>query len=223
MSVELYDLAFIEKLKKWTKDTDVTILTPSETKQTFSIIADKRNDQPIELPLITIRRNGGFKVLYTGARPISKSGARLFANSEVGKKLRAVPISIPYQIDIYTRYQDEADEYARNIVYNIINYPRLDVKIPYYDENRIHYSNIYMLGDVEDTSDIPERLISGQFTRMTIQIVVDDAYLFDVKYSKTKRIIMDPSTESDHTADPPIDHPSDTCEGCLQIILKDIN
>mgnify|MGYP003293910262 CR=1 FL=1 len=223
MSVELYDIAFVEKLRKWTKETDVSILTPNETKNTFSIIADKQNDQSIKLPLITLRRTGGFKVLYTGARPISKSGARLFANDETGRRLRAVPISISYQIDIYTRYQDEADEYTRNIVYNIINYPRLDVNIPYYDENRIHYSNIHMVGDVEDTSDIPERLISGQFSRMTIQIVVDDAYLFDVNYSKTKRIIVDPSTECDHTDDNTDDHPSDTCEGCLQIILKDTN
>lgn len=199
MSVELYDNAFIEKLKKWTKETDVTILTPSETKNTFSIIADKQNDKPVNLPLITLRRNGGFKVQYTGARPISKIGARLFANEETGRRLRAVPISIPYQIDIYTRYQDEADEYARNIVYNIINYPRLDVKIPYYDENRIHYSNIHMIGDVEDTSEIPERLIPGQFTRMTVQIIVDDAYLFDVNYKKTKKV----------------------CPGCITVEMKD--
>ena len=188
MSVELYDIAFVEKLKKWTKETDVTILTPNETRNTFSIIADKKNDSPIELPLITLRRSGGFKVQHTGARPLMKSGARLFSNSETTKNLKAIPISIPYQIDIYTRYQDEADEYARNIVYNIINYPRLDIKIPYYEENIIHYSNIHMMGDVEDTSDIPERLISGQFTRLSIQLIVDDAYLFDIKYHTTKRI-----------------------------------
>ena len=52
-----------------------------------------------------------------------------------------------------------------------------------------------MTGEVEDASDIPERLISGQFTRMTIQFVVDDAYLFDIKISKTKRIDDSPSVE----------------------------
>jgi hypothetical protein len=188
LSVELYDDAFVDKLRKWTKETDVSILTPSETKNTFAILADKKNDAPIELPLITLRRPGNYTVLQTGARPLNKVGARLFSNSEATRALRAIPISIPYQLDIYTRYQNEADEYVRNIVYNIINYPRLDIKIPYYDENIIHYSNIHMLGDVEDTSEIPERLISGQFTRMTIQIVIDDAYLFDVKYNKTKKI-----------------------------------
>ena len=74
------------------------------------------------------------------------------------------------------------------IVYNIINYPRLDIKIPYYDENYIHYSNIHMSGEVDNTSDIPERLSSGQFTRLSIPIVVDDAYLFDVQYKKTWKV-----------------------------------
>ena len=194
MSVELYDNAFVEKLKKWTKDTDVSILTPGETKNMMSVIADRKNDAPIELPLISLKRPGGFTVLTTGNRPLSHIGARLFANAEIGKRLRAVPISIPYQIDIYTRYQDEADEYARNIVYNIINYPRLDINIPYYDENYVHYSNIYMVGEVEDTSDIPERLVSGQFTRMSIQIVVDDAYLFDIQHKKTSRVDPDAVT-----------------------------
>ena len=188
MSVELYDNAFVEKLKKWTLDTDVSVMTPSDTRRMMSIIADKSNDSPIQLPLISLKRPGGFTVLQTGSRPLNKVGMRLFSNKDIGKRLRAIPISIPYQIDIYTRYQDEADEFARNIVYNIINSPRLDVVIPYHDENYIHSSNIYMSGDVENTSDIPERLVSGQFTRMSIQIVVDDAYLFDIQHKQTKKV-----------------------------------
>jgi len=38
-----------------------------------------------------------------------------------------------------------------------------------------------LANDVEDNSDIAERLISGQFSRLTLQINIDDAYLFDVK------------------------------------------
>ena len=188
MSVGLYDQAFVNKLQAWTKDTVVTILTPNETKNLFAIIADKNNDEPIKLPLIALKRPGGFSVLRTGKSPLSASGIRLFASNKVGKRLRAIPISIPYQIDIYTRYQDEADELVRNIVYNIINYPKLEINIPYYDENYIHHSNIRMQSDVEDNSDIPERLVAGQFTRMTLQIYIDDAYLFDVNYSNTRRI-----------------------------------
>ena len=37
-----------------------------------------------------------------------------------------------------------------------------------------------MSNEIQDNSDIPERLISGQFTRFTIAITVDDAYIWSV-------------------------------------------
>ena len=181
----------MDKLQRWTKDTEVTILAPNEVKELFSIVADKNNDKPIQLPLISLSRPGGFTMLQTGARPLGYAGLTLEASRAGAKNLRAVPISIPYQIDVYTRYQQDADEYVRNLVYNIINYPRLEINIPYYDENIVHHSNIKLVGEVEDTSNIPERHVAGQFTRMSIPIVVDDAYLFDIKYRKSNFICPD--------------------------------
>lgn len=182
MSVGLYDKAFIDKLLNWTKDTNIHIMGPEDTKRLFQTIADTTNDKPIQLPLIALRRIGGFTVLDTGKRPLSFDGATLDANHNIASQLNAIPISVSYQIDVYTRYFNEADEYARNIVFNIINYPKLDIVIPYNNENYIHHSNIRLQGEVEDNSDIAERLVPGQFTRMTIKIDVDDAYLFDVRY-----------------------------------------
>lgn len=181
MSVALYDEAFLKKLQAWTKDTQVTILSPDESRSLFAVNADLNNDSPIKLPLIALKRVGGFNILRTGKGPMSASGATLSATTERSRQLNAIPISIPYQLDIYTRYLREADEYVRNIVFNIVNYPRLDIIIPYNDENRIHESNIRLEGEVNDNSSIPERLISGQFTRMTMRINIDDAYLFDVR------------------------------------------
>ena len=182
MSVKLYDDALIEKFSKWTKDTNISILGPGESKRLLEMIADSNNDEPIKLPIISIKRVGGFKILDLGKRPLSFDGATLDANYERASQLNAIPISIPYQIDVYTRYLNECDEYVRNLVFNIINFPQLDINIPYNNENRSHYSNIRLTGDVEDNSDIPERLISGQFVRQTLPIVIDDAYLYDVRY-----------------------------------------
>ncbi len=182
MSVKLYDDAFMHKLQHWTKDTAVTIVSPTETRQLFEVVADTTNDKPIQLPLIALKRPGGFTILDTGKKPLSFDGLTLDATHEKASQLNAVPISIPYQLDIYTRYLHEADEYVRNLVFNIINYPKLDVVIPYNNENYVHHSNIRLSGEVDDNSDIPERLIPGQFTRMTMRIDVDDAYLFDVRY-----------------------------------------
>lgn len=182
MSIRLYDDAFIKKLQSWTKGTNVSVVGPNETKRLFEMIADEGNDSPIKLPIISLKRPGGFTILHTTKRPLSFDGLVVDATTEKTKQINAIPISIPYQIDIYTRYLEEADEYIRNLVFNIINYPKLDIVIPYYDEGRTHVSNIRIAGDVEDNSDIPERLISGQFTRYSIKIEIDDAYLFDIKY-----------------------------------------
>lgn len=182
MSVGLYDNALVEKINNWTRNTPVTVLTPNDTKSLLQILADKGGDKPIELPIIALKRPGGFSIQRTGKSPLSFDGFTLDATHEKASQLNAIPISIPYQIDVYTRYQNEADEYIRNLVFNIINYPKLQVTIPYNNENRIHDANMKLSPDIEDNSDIPERLVRGQFVRMTLRIDIDDAYLFDVRY-----------------------------------------
>ena len=189
MAVRFYDEALVAKLKKWTQDTDVTLLGVNETKRRFEVLADKNNDQPIKLPLITLSRNGGYTILSKNKKSLSYDGNTFVRSNERSALLNGIPISIEYQIDIYTRYLEEADEYARNIVFNIVNYPKLNIEIPYEDLGLTHDANIMLNSDVDDNSDIPERLIPGQFTRLTIGIVIDDAYLFDVHVKKNLSIV----------------------------------
>lgn len=201
MSVGLYDKAFMDKLQQWTKDTKVQIFNPNDTRRLFETIADETKDSPIQLPIISLKRPGGFTILHTTKTPLSFDGATLDANNELASQLNAIPISIPYQLDVYTRYQNEADEYVRNLVFNIINYPKLDIVIPYNNEKYIHHSNIRLSGEVEDNSDIPERLISGQFVRMSMRIDVDDAYLFDVRYRDVYSIEIDTDVSNNSILD----------------------
>ena len=201
MSIALYDNAFLEKLQAWTKDTTVSIVSPSDSRTLFENVADTTNDSPIQLPLNSLKRPGGFTILNTGKRPLSFDGATLDANHDRASQLNAIPISIPYQLDIYARYQREADEYIRNLVFNIINYPKLDIVIPYNNQNYIHHSNIRLAGEVDDNSDIPERLISGQFVRMSMRIDIDDAYLFDVRYRDVYTVEITPDVRHDIVED----------------------
>ena len=181
MAVRFYDDALLSKLKKWTADTQVQLAGVNETRRLFEVVSDKTNDSTIKLPLIALSRNGGYTIQEKYKQPRSYNGAKMIVTTDTGAKLNAIPIGITYQLDIYTRYLAEADEYARNIVFNIINYPKLTVEIPYEDTGLQHDANIRLTTDVEDNSDIPERLIPGQFTRFTIGIDIDDAYLFDVR------------------------------------------
>lgn len=188
MAVRFYDEALLKKFQKWTADTQVQLTGINETRRLFEVVADKTNDKPIQLPLIALSRNGGYTIQEKYKQPRSYNGNALIVTTDSGAKLNAIPIGISYQIDIYARHIAEADEYARNIVFNIINYPKLNIEIPYEDSGLTHDANIRLVTDVEDNSDIPERLISGQFTRFTIGIDIDDAYLFDVRIKDNIRI-----------------------------------
>lgn len=189
MAVTFYDNALLHKLQKWTAGTNMHITGVNESRKLFEIIADTHNDKPIQLPLIALSRTGGYTIIEKYKQPKSFGGSTLIQTAKSGAKLNAIPIGISYQIDVYTRYLEEADEYVRNLVFNIINYPKLTIEIPYEDSGLTHDANIRLLTDVEDNSDIPERLISGQFFRLTIGINIDDAYLFDVRVKDNLSIV----------------------------------
>ena len=181
MAVKLYDDALLNKIKYWCQDSQLNIFGVDDTRRLFEVISDNQNDKPIKLPIVCIRRNGGYTVQLKGKNPLSYNSLKLEANNEKSKLLNCIPIGIEYELDIYTRYYEEADEYARNFIFNIINYPKLTILVPYNNQNYPHDSNIRLAGEIEDNSNIPERLISGQFTRLTIGLTIDDAYLWDVR------------------------------------------
>ncbi len=189
MAVRFYDEALLNKLKRWTQDTQVMITGVNETQRLFEVVSDMKDDRPIQLPLIALSRPGGFTIQQTGKQSRTYDSATMIVNEQRSAKLNMIPISIPYQLDIYTRYLEEADEYIRNIVFNIINYPKLTIEIPYEDSGLVHDANIRLNPEITNNSDIPERLIPGQFTRYTVEIEIDDAYLFDVRVKDNLKIV----------------------------------
>ena len=196
MAVRFYDEALLNKFKKWTAGTEMVITGVNETRKLFEILADKGNDNPIKLPIITISRPGGFTIQQKNKEKLSYAGLPMMDTGTGAALLNAIPITIDYQVDIYTRYLEEADEYVRNIVFNIVNYPKLTISIPYEGADLVHDAHIRIQSEVEDNSDIPERLVSGQFVRMTIGLNIDDAYLFDVRL-KDNMSIVEVNTQSD--------------------------
>lgn len=182
MAFYYYDQALLEKIQGWVGDNKIKITGPEETRRLFQYRADVNNDEPIQLPLITLRRNREVNILSTNKKPLVFDGLTLNATKEKSDQLNGIPIHLSYQIDIYTRYERECDEYVRNFIFNIIKFPKIQIQIPYNDSNIKHDSNIRLEGNVTNNSDISERLVAGQFTRFTIPIYIDDAYLFDYRF-----------------------------------------
>lgn len=191
MSVYLYDEAFVNKLKNWTENTQIQVFSPDDTKRLFEVMADTSGDKPIQLPILCLRRKSGLNVINTGKKPMTFDGIVVDRKDGKSAQLNAIPIDVSYQLDIYTRYFKEADEFLRNLTFNIINYPKLTVTIPYEGLNFKHNGFIRMSNDIEDNSNIPERLINGQFTRLTFNINIDDAYLWNVKFKDVLSISCD--------------------------------
>ena len=133
MSVTIYDKALLTKFERWIKDNKIKILGVKESTRLFKYRLDMENDKPIKLPLISLNRNSPVIITDTSKRPLTFEGFKAEGNKEKTNQLNAIPISISYQLDIYTRYIEEAEEYIRNFVFNLINYPRLDIEIPYKD------------------------------------------------------------------------------------------
>lgn len=189
MSVRFYDEAITNRIKAWIKDPHLTLLKPEETSRLFQMRADQKDDKPLTLPLIAISREPEIEILNTQRQPKSYDGMKIKAYDDKGKEIRfdstfklsAIPIKIGYQIDIYTRNLEEADEYAREFTFRLINKPAIEVTIPYNNVKLVHQSSIQQKNIIRDNSDIPERHFVTQFTKFTIEITIDDAYYFSVE------------------------------------------
>lgn len=204
MSVSYYDNAMVKKITGWIKDNRVKVLGVEDTLRTFQLTSDKTNDSPISLPLISLSRGTNIELSFNHKKPMSFDGM-MIAHPDIpenisdeerqvildnlqeeGKlkslQVNAIPMTLNYQLDIYTKKLSEADEYVRNFVFNFINHPKLTIELPYQGVNYKHDFNIVVNNPIQDNSDIPNRLFGGQFYRWTINLTIDDAYLFSVPF-----------------------------------------
>ena len=181
MSLAIYDEALASKLKNWTEKSDIQIYTPEEAKTIFEVHADRNNDKPIKLPLICISRDGAYSISNTQEEPLSYDGMTLDADTEKSIQLNAIPISFKYYIDVYARYLRDADEIVRNLVFNLINFSTISAKIVYNNMEIVQDSSLIIDSQVQDNSRIPERFVKGQFSKLTIGLSINNAYLWDIR------------------------------------------
>jgi len=210
MAIRFYDEALYEKIKAWDSDNRLTILKPQDVVDLFEQIADQKYDKPLQLPLVTLSREPTVSILSTNKKPLTFDGKRINHTTvefEPGMteeqkldkiydtpnlkaaSLNAIPIQLNYQLDIFTRRYDEGDEYLRNFIFQLINYPKLKIEVPYNKNKVEHVCTIRILPNVEDTSQIPQKLFKDQFTRWTIKLEIDDAYLWSIPIQPVWKVV----------------------------------
>lgn len=192
MAISYYDDAVTAKIKGWLADnSSLRVLNPDETKRVIELSAEDSGDKPLQLPLLTISRNKELEI--TNAIKQSKSFDGLIIQEDTVNAatvhMNVIPVKTLYQLDIYTKKQLEADEYVRQFLFKLINNPQIIVEIPYNNYVVKHTANLRVLNSVSDTSDIPNHLFPGQFYRWTIQLELQDGFLFSIPYKKNWRFI----------------------------------
>ncbi len=198
MAVTYYDDAIIYKLKKWIPEaSNLRVLKPDETKKLFEETADDNNDKPFKLPLIALSRNPDITLLSNTKQSRSFDGLKILGTPEQTAQLNIIPIKVEYKLDIYTKTYEDGEEYLRNFLFKLINNPAIAIDIPYNGAHIKHIANLRVLNTVSDTSAITERIFSGQFTRWTIQIELQDGFLFSIPYRnnwKIGEVNLEPTT-----------------------------
>lgn len=187
MAISYYDDAVTAKIKGWVADnSNLRVLNPDETKRVIELHAEDSNDAPLKLPLLTISRNKELEI--ANAIKQSKSFDGLVIDTDdinaATVHMNVIPVKTLYQLDIYTKRQLEADEYVRQFLFKLINNPQIIVEIPYNNYIVKHTANLRVLNSVSDTSDIPSHIFPGQFYRWTIQLELQDGFLFSIPYKK---------------------------------------
>lgn len=203
MALRYYDDVLAERLKRWVpENSHLRILKPDESKRLFELIANDNNDKNIKVPFIALSRDTSIEINSNIKQNKSFDGLKLANNDDITLQLNVIPVTINYQLDIYTKTYDEGDEYLRSFLFKLINNPLLKIEIPYNNTSIQHVANIRVADQVSDTSDISERMFSGQFTRWTIQLELQDAFLFSIPYRKNWKLDQITVEVSDNVIEP---------------------
>lgn len=192
MACRYYDDILVAKLKRWLPDNSpLRVLAPGESKKLFELTAEDTKDAPVKLPFIALSRSRDIELLSTVKSPKSYDGLKLLATKAETLQFNVLPIKLMYDLTIYAKTEEEADEYVRTFLFKLINNPVIKVRIPYQDAQIEHIANIRVLSNVSDTSDISERIFSGQFHCWTIQLEIQDAFLFSLPYRRNWQVCIE--------------------------------
>ena len=175
----LYDTAIVEDLRSIFDDDKIFICPPDRVFATIG----RLSEDDVKLPMISVVRTG--TSLGNSQHSMRFTGGLLSIDPQTNEntKLQAIPITINYQLDVWTKHREENDNIVRELLFYYMTHPTLLVDIPY-GSNLKHNFNIFFDSNIEDNSDISDHVNRGEYFRQTLSIYTDDAYLWKTTVNK---------------------------------------
>lgn len=179
MSLKCYDEAIMEKVKKVFPN-----VTWADEEGALNRNAEKDNKLVATLPLITLyRTNNTFNFEQFGNDSHTRRGRYVLPSEE---RIKAFPVNIYYQMDIYSDKRVEVDDIWREIIQFFYTDPEIDV---HFEGLEIPYKYVVWLVDTDNTTDVSSFSDRGRIHRQTINLEVRQAQMLFTKYLKAVREI----------------------------------
>lgn len=179
MSLKCYDEGLMDKVKKVFPN-----VTWADDESALSRNAEKDGKVVATLPLITLyRTNNTFNFDQFGNDSHTRRG-RYVLPDEV--RIKAFPVNIFYQMDIYSDKREEVDDIWREICQLFYIDPEIDV---HFDGIEIPYKYVCFLVDTDNTTDVSSFSDRGRIHRQTINLEVRQAQMLFVEHEKSVREI----------------------------------
>ena len=144
--LQLYD----DKLYDYFKETfkaDVAVVPVSD----YWTVVSMHEEGQLQLPAIVLGRSAWTNAKELESWVIAKKGRtdRIRNNKLVNEQ--AIPVQLDYTITLLATTQDDIDELTSEVLFCILNYPRLTIDLPYGSDRQIH-AQIVQNGDLQDSS-----------------------------------------------------------------------
>lgn len=144
--LQLYDESLYDYFKENLTD-NLAIVPVSDYWNTIAM----HKENKLQLPAVVLNR-----VTWTNEKAlqswvISKKGRTDRVRKHKIVNEQAIPVQIDYTITLLASLQDDIDELTSEVIFLILNYPRLTIKLPYGSDRMIH-GQIIQNGDLQDSS-----------------------------------------------------------------------
>jgi len=105
----------------------------------------------LQLPAIVLNRTSWTKSNDLQSWVISRKGRNDRVRDHKLVNEQAIPIQLDYTVTLLATTQDDIDELTSEVMFCILNYPRLTIELPYGSDRMIH-AQIIQNGDLQDSS-----------------------------------------------------------------------
>ena len=183
--LQLYD----DKLYDYFKETfkaDVAVVPVSD----YWNVVSMHEEGQLQLPAIVLGRSKWTTASDLESWVIAKKGRtdRVRNNKIVNEQ--AIPVQLDYTITLLATTQDDIDELTSEVLFCILNYPRLTIDLPYGSDRQIH-AQIMQNGELQDSSSRDKFSDTGILYQEIVPVRVLGSNIINVREQNLRYIKFD--------------------------------